>query len=997
MTLLNSITLSNIRRFAEEVKIEVGPGVTVLLAPNGSGKTALFEAIELALTSGVQRLENRLENLIRDGCDTAKVKLDFGEWSREVLIKNNNVHIVDPGNIEEILGDVKSADIPYLLRLTHLLDQRDRSWFCHQNSTAEAGKQLSILPVGKEAAQVSANVSKAKTALSRALTEADRTVSEKNRARDEWRGAVEKRNSTLSDLGSPLIQISILFQRILNLDGSDKDPLVKTVGALRDLWNSVKIEKSQHKEDLEISIASVSQLAMHPERYVQLTLERTDVERKIKSLQETRRNSDEVFVSIKNGIAQESSAEKILSSELHALKGSADLKRLYQADAAAEVKSNQDKEEAREKERKSLAEFLPIKEALEQAYADQSLYKALDETQTSLRKRADELHSAEQSLVRWKYLHIELTRREDDYSKLLVQVSEEDKLIKSAAIERERQEKSLADARALLNTLTSTQDALKRAVAVIGNSLPLDAEHCPVCLAKHGKDELRERIAVAVAQIDPGISEHANAVRSEEERLLEISQKERNAIVAWTRTQKRQHELVSELNDLRKNIAISRANIYLQDLELEEADFRLRLIQDEIAMDRDNLFKTRQAMRPLLNNEEILNLHQRFASAKNAFDMAVQNRVRADEIFIQLKSVLQSTKYDSVRNIDLTEVQLKVEEVEKRLQDVVNKLRELEQRRADLHSNLLSLDEEIAREESRRIFLSGALSKIVSEWDAAEMIGAPDAEVLVEHSAFLNKRLQDVVAQIAELREIEGEIGRHENASLSNEAQRRVDELRGDMKEEQFSELTELDLRKAEDLRRKIAERRAALEDFASHLADGMENIRDQISGIVPYWQSILRRIIQEPRFSEASLSYFTKWNKTHANVEVKLGNKMATISDVASQAQMTDLQLSFLFAMAVSNKWSPWRALLLDDPTQHHDLVHASGVFDVIRDFVSDHKFQILMTTHDALQARFLMRKLSNDGIPARLWTLEPTLGGVVSKKLAEHTTQYFEPVEAM
>jgi DNA repair protein SbcC/Rad50 len=74
---------------------------------------------------------------------------------------------------------------------------------------------------------------------------------------------------------------------------------------------------------------------------------------------------------------------------------------------------------------------------------------------------------------------------------------------------------------------------------------------------------------------------------------------------------------------------------------------------------------------------------------------------------------------------------------------------------------------------------------------------------------------------------------------------------------------------------------------------------------------------------------------------------------------------------------------LLLDDPTQHHDLVHASSVFDVLRDFIAEQDFQVVLTTHDAQQARFLMRKLNNDGIDARLWTLEPSQHGMTAKQI--------------
>ncbi|WP_312934171.1 ATP-binding protein [Pseudomonas sp.] len=50
MSKLESITLTNLRKFGPNVTIELSPGATILLAPNGTGKTTVFEAIELGLT-----------------------------------------------------------------------------------------------------------------------------------------------------------------------------------------------------------------------------------------------------------------------------------------------------------------------------------------------------------------------------------------------------------------------------------------------------------------------------------------------------------------------------------------------------------------------------------------------------------------------------------------------------------------------------------------------------------------------------------------------------------------------------------------------------------------------------------------------------------------------------------------------------------------------------------------------------------------------------------
>ena len=80
MKYLQKISISNVRRFGKDVEINFGQGATILLAPNGIGKTTVFEAIELALSGKISRLKNGpLEALIRDGQPGLDVRLDFSD------------------------------------------------------------------------------------------------------------------------------------------------------------------------------------------------------------------------------------------------------------------------------------------------------------------------------------------------------------------------------------------------------------------------------------------------------------------------------------------------------------------------------------------------------------------------------------------------------------------------------------------------------------------------------------------------------------------------------------------------------------------------------------------------------------------------------------------------------------------------------------------------------------------------------------------------------
>jgi len=173
------------------------------------------------------------------------------------------------------------------------------------------------------------------------------------------------------------------------------------------------------------------------------------------------------------------------------------------------------------------------------------------------------------------------------------------------------------------------------------------------------------------------------------------------------------------------------------------------------------------------------------------------------------------------------------------------------------------------------------------------------------------------------------------------------------------------------------------LEEFARSLSKELEVVYERIKSVNPLWQKLLKRIIIEPRFSSAELDSFGYYKKSRASVNVKLHDMDVLVSQVASEAQITDLQLTFLLAMAQKYSWTSWKTLLLDDPTQHHDLVHASAVFDLLRDYIADHGFQVLMATHDPVQAKFFMRKLENDGIPVNLVMLNSTEEGVTARSV--------------
>lgn len=99
------------------------------------------------------------------------------------------------------------------------------------------------------------------------------------------------------------------------------------------------------------------------------------------------------------------------------------------------------------------------------------------------------------------------------------------------------------------------------------------------------------------------------------------------------------------------------------------------------------------------------------------------------------------------------------------------------------------------------------------------------------------------------------------------------------------------------------------------------------------------------------------------------------------SEGQLSALSVAALLAASTTFGWSRWRGLLLDDPLQHNDVIHASAFMDLLRQMVLGLGYQIILSTHDSAEAEFLTRKCRSAGIPHRVHELAPRgAGGLVS-----------------
>jgi len=274
------------------------------------------------------------------------------------------------------------------------------------------------------------------------------------------------------------------------------------------------------------------------------------------------------------------------------------------------------------------------------------------------------------------------------------------------------------------------------------------------------------------------------------------------------------------------------------------------------------------------------------------------------------------------------------------------------------------------------------LATVRASWRQLALSGEPTAEVASSREAQLQSAVTDLARHTETLQTIKIEIGAWRKLEQARLAQSILERRRGELSEDEFTTNLRQRMEQKKASQERLLQLSDAMDTLDKSLAKEIANVQQHVLAVVPRWQALLKRVVREQRFTETNLDFRSAYKKERAKVSVPLHGESVPVPTIASEAQLTDLQLTFLLSMALDHPWSSWRGLLLDDPTQHHDLVHAASVFDVLRDYIVDHGFQVVIATHDALQARYFMRKLQNDGIEARIWSLAPTPDGVTASE---------------
>lgn len=982
---LKKITISNARRFGKDVEIELSSGANIFLAPNGMGKTTIFEAIEFALTGSIQRLKNPPLSVIRDKEDGVDVRLDFDGGNFCAVNYRKGQNPILSGDHALLFPNRKIEDVSFLLRLTHFIEQRGNNWFIQKNEASEAGDLLDKLSIGKDLSLVA----KTKTST---LGAATRTIGEKKAQIEKHREEVSSfenklRNRDAAKLNYILLPLDEIFSQLERVhkqfSNTSKsvniDQNLNAITGYRGVVNTVLAKASEDNRQLLLNLLNLEgQLPLYQKNSDKIA------EKLVEISQQT-----EIF---QKAIVDLESVRKEIGLLQDVFNRSKDLQTSLQKsmDLLNKRKEEESKLGSIENSIKSSSDSLAIQTEklgqetvlLERLNEDFSRYNVIRQREAEILQKQGELTSLQSVIDDWNSRIIALNETNVIISKLTSQQLEVQKDIESYELNLSVAEKLLAESQVRLDALKTVSDAILTAVVAIDVNLPEDQSRCPVCNAEYEPNELKRQIAIALQNIDPvlGVEIETNmTLKQNVERVKQLSQEEK---AKWSKLA----ESLSEKSEIAKGIqafinekcmpsfpgrkTVSEAEEWLKSEKDENNSKLLKVTADKDDFGNEPSFDELSRLKTSIG--QIADLTQ-----------SQESRIRV------LQTSLDNTKLEIERidlalpAVDLAELDANInsagQAVDIAIQNITSKSREAEQierRKKDAEVQIMDLNLAISK-------LNGQQNEILNQWERLGFIGRPNLETLINKREVLVKQATVIKQSSEQLDILTEELGRWAAAEKYVLLDREIKGICKSEDEQVYLRRIKSSFQELEQELVFITQRKAALDKLYKKIGEEVNGVHEKIKSINPLWVSLLKKVVINPRFVDTHLNSYPFRNQPQAEVNIDLHNTRVSVMEVASEAQATDLQLTFMLSMASSYRWTPWKSLLLDDPTQHHDLVHAAGVFDLLRDYILDQKFQVLMGTHDAIQGRFFQRKLQNEHIDVKLWRLIANETGVRAEVL--------------
>ena len=1013
-TYLSRIKIHNFRTFGEfEIDVPAAPGLILITGTNGLGKSNFFDAIEWGLTGAIRRFSEYVSKARfkesdylsrRDAMpDSHEVSLTFSGGSPIVRSASNATPM------SSIIAQIARTDRPAIndlgtyLALTHFLGQAAQQRF----TSRESSHQWQALkgPSGLDRLeQVRSGLRGQSTllAFSRRIENEQSTVSEIEKQIVQWQVWHARLEKLLQAArASGILSAEEINQRNALLEADIFTLLKETAPVLSEetlsqrlirlgdlIAQSIRVS-TEHLAKFAVLAGTVSQFAMASESsrkdhpvLVRINSELASAKAEVGSANANFKMLENIAIRQKNVVSQ-------IEYEIANLES---------------VRWDHSRQSELEILLKSLqAELVTLSISLVTQRtaliaADEKVFKVSEINAEVTRLKNVEKHAQAQVnkyaeirryeakvLEKVTVLNVALLARSEADRELVPLVKNHNSLNEQIKLAVATQAETMRHA-----------DAIGAAVAAIASHVHYEDTECPVCQTKFTPGYL-----ILIAN---------EAARSSDARLADAAADIERLRTAAMGIKGRMDELQAIIDvpmQLERNLQIDREavikNRSLLAFEIGvEVGEDLENIVNSAALTASKLLMEAEASLEQISIEAAVSVEQRVSIDAQLNELTrreEQMSKHAKELQLEQQACSERISARGMAGIQLNHLNYQLQEKRKSREAAHVHMKKLDDQAETARLNLVKLRIQLSRVESdlveaeaMRTNADETVTQLVHQWAIAGFVGTPS-------QAALEENLTSERAKVASLRSFNERLQElaqdNQNVLIQEEINEIVVSMRTAGGEEGLTDpgahIAKLRVKEnaARQSLKLTKDTQTAVKTFTESLKERAENystrvlepLNDVINDFNDAMLSTPGESIQFKADHRVNATRFSMSLKYRDQIEASIERtKDLPPQVVLSEGQLAANGFSILCATSTSYPWSRWKALLLDDPLQHNDIIHTAAFVDVMRNMVELQDYQLIMSSHDRGESDFIERKFEAAGLScSRVFLTAPSRNGVV------------------
>ena len=992
---LEKLKIKGFRSYKSEtdVTFSAGPGLTVIVGPNGLGKSTLFDAVEWGLTGELRRL-NGMDAKAAEKRAALGQKPEVQLWFSDAAhvyrsLTTSTINNVGATKIEDWLTAEKwrgVSSIADCLQLTHFLGQSSRQMFVHLDGKQRWG--LLEGPAGLQSLwkvqstlgrkqtdigfdRVREDFAREETKLQEELTFV-KDIQEQLRSKRELERADEilapeeilARGQRLSDELAPELRTTALPHENSDIRGNDVEGHLQRIRvnlelAQQNLANQRAQLTQWHGLAQNYADAIAKQASLHQEKDLatrEFEIAEAGASAAVIQATSTRANHQ--------SLVDENSAQQTARNV-----AVAEIERIRQI-LAADVKLETAKRlsiDLTNKHSEQIQLLANNRTLLETIELQRSRQTALSEQTTSLKASLTHAERLLNEDAIRRAARLELVSLPESLSTLATSINDERKVL--ARLEADANSLKLEKDAAL-----TVSNAISAGISQIASALREEDCVCPVCQTTFAVTGRLKELAVQQAHeadrrlvgIEEKISQQAEKIQSAKQKLFDL-----NANV--TQLKERHEDLTKLVLDAGQLESTLRGIPLLSDLEIEDfiptlttslmqnqdaikdliasislspeistvrADIqRLSNLQIETTSERD---KTSAVIASL--ERELEQLRNFATSGKTAEQLQAIVLDHDSALLMSSRSLLESQAKLDMANGNEAALETAIAEKKKLVAEIDAKI-----------SAQIQTKKDLVERWTRQGYTGLPMSATVQRIDESHAVSDIRLQrISHEHSALLEGRRR-YLAHV-DLQQIE--------ASLNAQCEKyEVQDIDGAIVKINIQLAA---LKKQQNSLSTVLQKRTYL---LSQLKQKAADIRNSVSEPLNVNTEKFCAALMSDRDYPVNLNAVASATTAQALLSFQPDGKGGAKNPLLymSEGQLAATSLCLLFGASATYPWSRWKGLLMDDPLHHNDSIHAAAFIDVVRNLIRSQGYQIIVSTHDMEQAGYFLRKCRNAGIDAR------------------------------